>query len=100
MVYVNDIARDAMSSRQPEKFPAGSIIVREKLAKRNDTQPQLLAVMVKRAAGFSPKSGDWEYLVVNGGLTGVTERQKEGSCSGCHTTQKERDFVFPLPIAR
>ena len=97
MVYVNDIARDAMSSQQPAKFPAGSIIVREKLAKKDDTQPQLLAVMVKRDQGFYPKGGDWEYLVVDGGMTKVRDRQKKGACSDCHAAQKARDFVFALP---
>lgn len=97
MVWVNPIGRAAMASEKPAKFPVGSVIVREKFAKRDDAQPQLLAVMVKRSAGFNPKRGDWEYLIVDGGLTKIRERQTKGSCSACHAQQKDRDFVFPLP---
>ena len=62
MVYVNDAAREAIMSGRPAKFPAGSIIVREKLATLDEARPELLAVMVKRARGFNPKAGDWESV--------------------------------------
>lgn len=97
VVYVNDLARAAMSAGPPSKFPAGSIIVREKLSKPDDARPELLAVMVKRAPGFNPKANDWEFLTVDGALTKVRQRQKNGSCVACHTSQRENDFVFPLP---
>lgn len=96
VVYFNETARAAMSGERPAKFPAGSIIVSEKLLKPDDAPPELLAVMVKRAAGFNPKAGDWEFLVVNGALTEVRERQKKGHCAECHASQRENDFVFPL----
>jgi hypothetical protein len=98
VVYANDLARAAFAGDL--KFPTGSIIVREKLSKADDATPQLLAVMVKRAPGFNPKGGDWEFLTVNGALTKVTGRQKKGSCLDCHTSQRERDFVFPVPVAK
>ena len=94
VVYANELARAALAGDL--KFPAGSIIVREKLSKPDDVTPQLLAVMVKRAAGFNPKGGDWEFLTVDGALTKVTGRQKTGSCLDCHASQRERDFVFPV----
>src|SRR3712207_7680823 len=50
--------------------------VSEKLSKPGDAPPSEIAVMVKRAAGFNPKSGDWEFLVVDGSLGRVRERQK------------------------
>ena len=34
--------------------------------------------MVKRASGFSPKTGDWEYLVLDGAITKIRERHKKG----------------------
>lgn len=55
-----------MLSTQPPVFPAGSIIVREKLLNATAPAPDMLAVMVKRSKGFSPKSNDWEFLVVSG----------------------------------
>jgi hypothetical protein len=53
--------------------------------------------MLKRAPGFNPKGGDWEFLTANGGLTKITKRQKKGSCLDCHARQRERDFVFSEP---
>ena len=97
VVYVNDLAREAMTSDRPAKFPIGSIIVREKFGILDEARPELLAVMVKRASGFNPKAGDWEFLTVDGALTKIQERQKKGSCLQCHASQSERDFVFPLP---
>jgi hypothetical protein len=100
VVYVNDVARATMARAQPGKFPTGSIIVREKLARADDAQPQLVAVMIKRAPGFNPKAGDWEFLMINGALTKIQERQKQGSCLDCHAAQRARDFVFPTPAAK
>jgi len=75
----------------------GSVIVREKLSRETDVIPQIVAVMIKRAPGFNPKGGDWEFLTADGGLTKVGERQKTGSCLECHSSQADRDFVFPPP---
>jgi hypothetical protein len=100
VVYFNETARAAMSSQRPAKFPTGSIIVSEKLSKPDGPPPELLAVMVKRAAGFNAASGDWEFLVVSGALNEVRERQKKGSCIKCHSSQAGRDFVFPLSASK
>ena len=77
------------------QFPRGSIIVREKLTKADDAQPQLLTVMIKRARGFNPKANDWEFLAVDGAMTKILERQKKGSCLDCHASEKARDVVYP-----
>ena len=98
--YANELAREALTGGHSARFPTGSIIVREKLSKPDDARPQLLAVMVKRAAGFNPKGGDWEFLVIDGALTKIRERQKQGSCLDCHASQRERDFVFTLPASK
>lgn len=100
VIYVNNLARETMLSAKPSTFPTGSIIVREKLAKIDDQQPQLVAVMVKRPSGFSPKNGDWEYLVVDGALKKIRERQKQGVCLDCHESQRSRDFVFSVPTTK
>ena len=97
VVYANDSARAALAGRT--KFPAGSIIVREKLSAPDAATPQLLAVMFKRAPGFNPKGGDWEFLTVDGSLKKITARQKKGSCLDCHSRQSGRDFVFAEPPA-
>ena len=101
VVYVNDVGREAMLTKDgSKKFPAGSIIVREKLSKADGARPDLLVVMVKRAPGFNPPGGDWEFLTVESSLAKVRDRQKKGECLDCHASQKNRDFVFPLPATR
>ena len=100
VVYANAPARGPFGSLESQTFPVGSIIVREKLASADSETPQLLAVMLKRAPGFNPPAGDWEFLLVNGDASKVIERQKKGSCLDCHASQRERDLVYPLPASR
>ena len=59
-------------------FPAGSMIVREKLLKAEDTTPELVTVMLKREKGFSRKTSDWEYFVIDGALSKVKLSEKDG----------------------
>ena len=60
VVYANDIAGPSMLSKEIVKFPVGSVIVREKLASTSAINPDILAVMIKRGAGFNRKAGDWD----------------------------------------
>lgn len=92
-IFANELAASVIKDAKPV-FPAGSIIVREKLLKADDVNPELVTVMVKREKGFSPKSGDWEYFVLSGDLAKIKEQEKAGSCSKCHTQAKETDYVF------
>ena len=95
-VYANALAREGFAKDGAgAKFPVGSVIVREKLSSEADVLPQLVAVMIKRAPGFNPSGGDWEFFIADGKLTKVRERQKTGSCLNCHSSQAERDFVHP-----
>ncbi len=70
------------------------MIVREKLITADAADPELVTVMVKREKGFSPKTGDWEYLIVEGSLGKIIKREKVGSCSKCHANASQMDFVF------
>ncbi len=96
VVYANAAARGPILSPMPQPFPAGSVIVREKLARADSERPELLAVMIKRAPGFNPAGGDWEFLLVDGAASKVVERQKKGSCLDCHASRRERDFVYTV----
>ena len=91
--FANDLANTEIYKDVP-KFAVGSIIVREKLLNAEDATPELVTVMVKREKGFSGKTGDWEYLVVEGSLDKVKQREKVGSCSKCHASAENTDFVF------
>lgn len=95
--YVNQLGAPVYATstvNNPLAFPVGSIIVREKLIGAVNAPPDRLAVMVKRVAGFSPASGDWEFFGLSGDGNTILERQTTGSCLACHSSQKSRDFVF------
>jgi hypothetical protein len=92
-VYANGLALEQVARDKPV-FPAGSMLVREKLLKAEDTRPELVTVMLKREKGFSPKTSDWEYFIINGAVSDVKLSEKVGSCSKCHTKAAETDMVF------
>ncbi len=92
-VFANELANAEIYKDAP-KFAVGSIIVREKLLNADDAKPELVTVMVKREKGFSKKTGDWEYLVVEGDLNKITKRETVSSCSKCHANAANTDFVF------
>ena len=99
-----DEALAVARSPQGGRYPVGTII---------QLVPQ--EAMVKRAAGFSPPTNDWEFFSLDVSPTGtkiLTRGGAEvvnrfgGSCSGCHgAAQPAFDFVCgqdhgcaPLPI--
>lgn len=92
-VFVNDLALPEMAKDEPH-FPAGSIIVREKLLREADQAPEVVTVMIKREKGFSPKTADWEFFVLGGALDKVEKRETNGSCAECHTQAARTDWVF------
>ena len=95
---MNNIAREALTTEPRLPFPVGSIIVREKLTKADDAQPQLVTVMIKRGRGFNTKANNWEFLAIDGTMNKILLRQKKGSCLDCHSSQEHRDFVYPAPV--
>jgi hypothetical protein len=91
---MNRIALAAPISFQSPQYPTGSIIVREKLLTADAKSPEVLVAMMKRQPGFSVKTNDWEFLLINGDITKIQMRQKTGQCQTCHSSAKEKDFVF------
>lgn len=92
-VFVNPEGYDAMMKQRVPKFPVGSMIVKEKLSGKDNSQPELLTAMVKREPGFSAETGDWEYFVLDGAATKIVERGKLSNCNACHVQYKQQDFV-------
>src|SRR5262249_273631 len=95
-VYVNDLGREAMMLQGAKAFPAGSIIVKEKLSEQIPTKglPELLTVMIKRPKGYNPTVGDWEFLLVSGDVKHIAERGRLETCQNCHLTQAKQDYVY------
>lgn len=90
-VYVNPLADDAITQKS-KVFPVGAIIVKEKL----DDNRTVIGVggMIKRAAGFDPKKGDWEYFMAS--KAGSLSKGRMQNCADCHSNAKDRDYVFYL----
>jgi hypothetical protein len=92
-VYVNEIGRHAMMQEKRPRFPQGSVIVKEKLASKDSSSPELLTAMIKREAGYNPENGDWEYMALDGTGKKVQARGKLENCQACHMMVKENDYV-------
>jgi hypothetical protein len=92
-VFVNDVGKQAMLFQKQPKFPRGTVIVKQKLANPSSTEPEALTAMIKRAEGFNPEGGDWEYLVLTGNGSTVVSRGRNESCQACHALYKNTDFI-------
>lgn len=92
-VYVNNIGKDEMMTKKTPGFPAGTVIVKEKLTTAESKEPELLTVMIKREKDYNPKVGDWEFLTFNGAGTETTARGKLENCQTCHLAEKRTDYV-------
>lgn len=92
-VFVNPIGREEMMTKRRPKFPVGTMIVKEKLGRPDSVVPEMLTAMIKRAPGYNPESGDWEYLVLDGAASKIIEQGKLTRCSGCHRPYEYSDFI-------
>lgn len=92
-VYANDLALEQIGKDKPV-FPAGSMIVREKLLTETAETPEIVTVMLKREKGFSRKTSDWEFFIIDGAVSSVKLSERVGTCSKCHAQAAETDMVF------
>lgn len=94
-VSVNDTARSAYTALTPStRFAEGSVLVK-KHTTVSASAPGPIFAMAKRAAGFFPEGGDWEYVALDA-EGHVQERGKLTLCARCHA-EGNADSVFGLP---
>ena len=93
-VYVNEIGKSAMMTQKQPVFPVGTVIVKQKMKTEDPKTTEISTVMVKRGAGYNPGNGDWEYAVIDAGVTKTTGEGKIEHCQKCHMTVSNTDFVF------
>lgn len=76
-------------------FPVGAAIVKEKFSPSGSGMMLVgKGAMIKRAPGFDPAHGDWEFAyweASSGILAGAAEAE---SCGNCHAGAAATDFVF------
>ena len=115
LIYMNDAAAEAFRAKAT-LYPAGSVIVKRKqvLGFRDQAGEWVndrdngVGGMIKRAAGYDPAHGDWEYFYFDrpsGAFTAGTatfkatppaklESGRIASCVGCHAAAARTDRVF------
>ena len=94
-VYVNNIGREAMFAKEVRRFPEGSVIVKQKISTHFEgSKPLLYTIMRKRAAGYNPAVGDWEFAVVGPNGTELQAIGKLDTCQACHQGKRDSDHVF------
>jgi hypothetical protein len=99
LVYMNTLAAQAFG--RGESYPVGAVIVKQKSKLSYDGQQpgatspagaQGVGGMVKRARGYDPQHGDWEYFYFED--PAAIETGRIASCVACHTSARRSDYVF------
>lgn len=90
--YANTVAVPALRGARG-LMPVNSIVVKEKL-RGWDVPPVAYAAMIKRAPGYDPANGDWEYSYVSLPNGKRFENGNLGNCRECHQKRKSQDYLF------
>ena len=99
-IYMNTAAASAFEQHK-STYPPGSVIVKEKtfgsyqksVTSYETVRPKDgVGGMIKRAPGFDPAHGDWEYFYFED--PAKIENGKISSCIACHAGAAESDHVF------
>ena len=93
-VYVNDVGQEAMFKAKKPNFPVGTIVIKEKLSQKQSQTADFYTIMLKREAGYDPRGGDWQYLVMDSARTKIEKPANIESCQSCHAAWAEKsDFI-------
>lgn len=76
-----------------ELLPIGAKVVKEKY-KRNSSELEAYAVMIKREDGYAPETGNWEYAFVTLKPEKDFVRGRLHECASCHASVQDRDYLF------
>lgn len=97
-IYMSESAARAFETKT--SFPVGAVVVKEKkmlgyrdkTGKRTRLAENGVGGMVKRASGYDPIHGDWEYFYFED--PSKIESGRISSCVACHDGAKHSDYVF------
>jgi Cytochrome P460 len=89
LVYMNQPAALAFQNNQGS-YPVGAVIVKQK--QKSYISGEGVGGMVKRANGYDPENGNWEYFYFED--VNKIESGKIASCIKCHASVKNQDYVF------
>lgn len=97
-VYVNTIGEPTNRGQREFPYREGTIIVKESFVNSEAygaQQDPELTVMIKLAAGTSPQTADWEYVLgAEGSRRGTGSSGQARFCHGCHSFAAATDYSF------
>jgi hypothetical protein len=101
--YLNEKARTSADSTTPFPVLVGSVLAKAVLpnASASSSSATRVYFMRKMPAGFDSKNNDWAYSFANlenGSLKFSTGLNAQASCIGCHSQQKNFDYVKTVDI--
>jgi hypothetical protein len=91
-VYVTQRGQQVMQTGKGV-YPSGTIILKQKLSDAAGKKAEYFTGMVKRAKGYDPETGDWEFFVMNSEATVARPPLNVQSCVDCHAPFRATDFV-------
>jgi Cytochrome P460 len=91
-VYVTQRGQQVMQSGKGV-YPPGTMILKQKFSDADGKKAEYFTGMVKRAKGYDPEAGDWEFFVMNSEATVVRPPLNVQSCVDCHAPFRATDFV-------
>lgn len=94
--WANALAAQGIAAQGAPAFPVGAVIVKEKYAGPDPAQADRVAIalMIKRAPGFDPEHGDWDYAYYEPALGIVQTAEQSAYCAQCHAGAAATDFVY------
>lgn len=96
-IYMSDAAAKEFVEINP-RYPVGSVIVKQKVKlgiasdAGGSSSRNGVGGMIKRAPGYDPAHGDWEYFYFE--EAAKIERGRIESCIRCHRRAADTDHVF------
>ena len=91
-VFVSPAGTNAMATGAG-KYPAGTMILKQKFLDEEGTNTVFFTGMFKREPGYNPELGDWEFFTLDRSGWRVTASGRIDSCMDCHAMYATSDFV-------
>lgn len=93
-IYVNDsVLETRRKNKTPGKYPAGSVIVKEKFTAKKSEKPDIITVMEK--TGTTGEVNDWTFTMIRLSDHAIIREGFEISCAECHARHEQTGFVTP-----
>lgn len=102
--YANGLADAYGALPAGGRYPAGSVFAKDSVSVMSDGTyyPGALFLMEKLAAGTSPETADWRYVMIlpDGSIFGDSRgdnAEKVAYCHTCHELVAKDDYLFFVP---